>query len=384
MKRLLIVPALLLVVVLGVPLALGNDPLAGYLPQRADERDVASAAHPSASPTRTPPHPHGKPARVHHVWHSGDMERGVHIYWEAKKGDTDTVVHAKARRLFQYVVRLNANAVALSFPFSTKSPRSTTVYQDPKITPSPHQVRIVLEEARRSRLRTTLRPLLDERSLNPPDGWRGNIHPTSRHDWFVSYRHLLAPYVDVAERYDAHTLVLGTELNSLERDPRWRPLVNWTKRRFSGEVAYAANWDNYTRKRIKVPSGRLGVDAYPPLRKPDDTPVSRLVKHWNHFLAKSRNGPLKNDVLYEAGIVAQHGAYRAPGDFYNRRRYDEQVQANWFTAVCHVVKQHHMRGVYWWALRFSTDPKEIKPKDDTRFGFANRPKTEHAIRSCFR
>ena len=35
---------------------------------------------------------------------------------------------------------------------------------------------------------------------------------------------------------------------------------------------------------------------------------------------------------------------------------DEQVQANWYLAVCHIVKANHMRGVFFWKADLADYP----------------------------
>jgi hypothetical protein len=383
-NRLLIIPAVLMAFVLGVPLLFGDDPLASVLPNRIAESKAAvqarkDAKDPSASPIRVT----GAPAEAKELWQPGDPEWGVHIYWEAQRGESDTIVRARARRMFRYIVGLNANSIAVSFPFFMDTRYSSTVWGSSKRTPSVHQMKIFLEEARRSRLRVTLRPLLDEINLDPPKGWRGNIEPPDRDQWFTSYQRFIKPYLEIAEQLKVPTFVLGTELNSLEADPRWKILRGWAGTLYKGETAYAANWDNFVYRKIKSPAPRLGVDAYFPVKVPDDAPVSAIRDSWKQWLRKSENGKLSGQVLYEAGIVAQNGAYRAPGDFYNKRAYNEQVQANWYRGVCQAVKDVGMHGIYWWGVEFRADPKTVKPRQETRFGFINRKKTEREIRSCF-
>lgn len=178
--------------------------------------------------------------------------------------------------------------------------------------------------------------------------------------------------------------MLGTELNSMEGDAGWDSLVDSAEKTFSGEIAYDANWDNYVSGRINMPVNHLGIDAYFPVKVPDTAPVERLVQGWNEWLDKKSPGKLPNITVAEAGIGAMDRAYQAPGDFYTKRAVNPQVQANWYTAVCQVVRERQMQGVYWWSMWFDDDPNT--PPDDktaSRLDFAGRPLTEKAIKSCF-
>ncbi|OIV36554.1 hypothetical protein BIV57_15465 [Mangrovactinospora gilvigrisea] len=390
MKRLLLVPLVLLLIIVGVPLAFGNDPLASVLPNRIAEKKAAAAAalearDPSAAPIKVTKPPAKAPER----WKPGEPQWGVHIYWAAQRGETDEIVRARARRLFRYIIGLGANSVAVSFPFYSVDGRfGDTVGTRSTRTPSLKHLEIMIDEARRSRLRVTLRPLMDEKNLGQGN-WRGNIQPSDRDAWFASYKKLLGPYLDMAQSNGVQTFVIGTELNSLEGNRNWKPLIAWARTHFRREMAYAANWDNFVYSKMSAPVGevnRLGVDAYFPLKNlGDDATVQQIADGWETWLRKEkgRNGDLSRILLYEAGIVAQHNAYHAPGDFYTRRFYDEMVQAKWYAGVCRAVKAENLAGVYWWGIEFRSDPSAVVPRQDTRFGIINRKHTEAAIRSCF-
>jgi hypothetical protein len=317
-------------------------------------------------------------------WKPGAAQWGVQIYWEEEKQKrSDAFIEAQAQKQAKYLVGLGANSVSLSFPFFTEG-RTSDVTKAGARTPSPERLRRVLKVFEEAGFRTTVRPIMDEAALDPPTGWRGNIEPASRSAWFRSYRTFLAPYLKVAQEEKANTFVIGAELNSMEGDPGWDSLVATAEKTFSGEVAYDANWDNYVSRRINMPVNHLGIDAYFPVKVPDTAPVEDLVERWNDWLNKKATGPLPNILVSETGIGAMKGAYHAPGDFYTRRAVNTQVQANWYKAVCQVVQDRQMQGIYWWSLWFDDDPN-TKPDDKvaSRLDFAGRPLSEKAIKSCF-
>jgi hypothetical protein len=320
--------------------------------------------------------------RVAKPWKQGDPQWGVQLYWEDDR--TQSVAHLtrKARTQARYLVGLKANSVALSFPFFTGTPTSDKIAAGAK-TPTPARLAAVLTVFQDAGLRVTVRPLMDEKSLGAPPHWRGAIKPADRGAWFAHYRTFMGPYLDVAEQHEVATFTLATEFNSLEGDPRWESLVRSVENRFSGEIGYDANWDNYVKGRIDMPVTTLGVDAYFPVKVPDTAPVQDLVDGWNHWLDKKARGPLPKIVLTEAGIGAMNGAYHKPGDFYVSRALNTAVQANWYTAVCSVVRERKMGGVYWWSVYFDSDPYAAPAQNASRLDFAGRPQTEKAVRSCF-
>ncbi|MGW8802488.1 glycoside hydrolase family 113 [Streptomyces sp. NPDC055775] len=388
-----IFPLTVLTIVLGTPFALGNHPVrwesGSALPRivRGDSEgsrtpaDDATGA--TSAPSSAPPSSAGT-LKVAKPWKPGMAQWGVQLYWEEeKKKRSGTFIENQARKHVEYLVGLGANSVSISFPFFTEGITSDEVSDGAK-TPSPERLQRVLKVFKDAGFRTTLRPIMDEASLNPPDGWRGNIEPASRSAWFASYKRFLTPYLEVAKKEKASTFVLGTELNSMEGDAGWDSLVDSAEKTFSGEIAYDANWDNYVSGRINMPVNHLGIDAYFPVKVPDTAPVERLVQGWNEWLDKKSPGKLPNITVAEAGIGAMDRAYQAPGDFYTKRAVNPRVQANWYTAVCQVVRERQMQGVYWWSMWFDDDPNT--PPDDktaSRLDFAGRPLTEKAIKSCF-
>jgi hypothetical protein len=308
----------------------------------------------------------------------------MNVYWADNPEDSEAVVRAKARRIVDYVLTLDGNSISVSFPFFTGGPRASTVYAG-RSTPTPRRVGIVLDELHRSGVRTTLRPLLDERSLMAMDrhDWRGNIEPASRDRWFASYQELIAPYVRAAHDNHAATFIVATELNSLEGDRRWGALISQVRRVFGGEIGYAANWDSYISRPIDMRVDRLSVNAYFPLDVGDDASVGTLVRGWDQWLDRRTRGALPGLVFSEVGAQAESGGYRHPGIWGTAGRpINLAVQQRWFTAACHVARQRAMVGLYWWKLDFHVNPARVDPERDTHDSFVGRP-AEDAIHSCF-
>jgi hypothetical protein len=317
-------------------------------------------------------------------WKPGRPELGMNVYWVDKPNESEEVLRATARRVVDYVLTLDANSIAISFPFFTSGPRASSVHAT-RSTPSPHRVGVVLDEFHRSGVRTTLRPLMDEQTLLAVNrhSWRGSIEPVSRDGWFASYRQLITPYLKAAHDNHATTFVIGTELNSLENDPRWAALISQASREFGGEIAYAANWDSYVSRPIDTPVDRLGLNAYFPLDVGDDASVGVLVREWNRWLDRKTTGALPRLILSEVGAPAENGAYHHPGIWGRTGKpLNLAVQKRWFIAACQVARQRDMAGLYWWKLDFYVDPAKADPQHDPHDSFAGRP-SEDAIQACF-
>jgi hypothetical protein len=313
-------------------------------------------------------------------WQEGMKEYGINVYWENSPADDDEVVRAKAARILDYVVGLDANAVALSFPIYTTGITST-VLRTGRATPSPRRVEIAVEEAVRRDLRVSVRPILNEKVLvrDNPKAWRGTIAPGSRTAWFDNYRELLMPYVRAAA--GATTVVVATELNSLEGDRRWAEVISSIRRDFDGEVAYSANYDSFQRGPVRVPADTVGVDAYIPMELGDDAGVERIAAGWSRWL--ERHGDDGPPVLHEVGIAAQDGAYRRPGHWGDGSRpLNLKVQQRWYDGICRAMHDGGAAGVYWWKVDFDADPATAGRDSPDRLTFIGRP-VEESIRRCF-
>ena len=319
--------------------------------------------------------------QVARPWQEGMPQLGVNLLWEDSKEDGEDVTRAKARRILDHLVALNVNSVAVNFLFVMDGPRASAVGPDPRHTPSPARLAIFLEEARASRMRVAVRPILDEQSLLP--SWRGKIKPASRDRWFADYAKFLASYGAVAQQHEVAELVVGVELNSLQRDRRWAGLIATVRKSFTGELAYSANFDEFQKGSRAPAVDTVGVDAYFKVDEPDDAPVSALTSAWVRWLDRYAGRRATKLVLHEVGIAAQDGAYHHPAQWGSTEvPLNLDVQKRWYQAVCAAAQRKKLAGVYFWNIRMHTDPPNANPKSSDRLTFVNRP-AETVIRDCY-
>jgi len=362
-KRLAALPA-----VLGLVLALTactNDPRTGSAPE--------TPGVPAADVPTVP--------QVVHPWHEGATQLGVNLLWENSKADDDLVTRAKARRILDHLISLNVNSVAVNFLFVMDGPNASAVGPDKEHTPSPQRLGIFLEEARASRMRVAVRPILDEQSLLP--SWRGKIKPGSRDRWFTSYTKFLTGYADVAQANEAAELVVGVELNSLQSDRRWKTLIGSVRKSFTGELAYSVNFDEFQKGSEAPAVDSVGVDAYFKIDEPDDAPVSALTRGWERWLDRYAGGKAPKLVLHEVGIAAQDKAYHHPAQWGSTKvPLNLDVQKHWYQAVCAAAGKQKLAGLYFWNIRLHTDPANADPKSGDRLTFAGRP-AETVVKDCY-
>jgi hypothetical protein len=325
---------------------------------------------------------------VRNPWHQGMRQLGIQVYWTANRSDaSDAVVRAKAQRIIDYAIGLNANSVAVTFPFFTAGLTASSVYADPDVTPSPSHIAIFLAVAAQAHIRVTLRPVLSENSLVTQNehGWRGSIEPQNRAAWFRSYGKLLLPYAAAAQAGHAATFVLGTELNSLEGAAQWPGLVRSLRSVYSGQLAYDENYDEFEWGTAKPPVQSHDVDAYPAFNLPSSASVAALTQSWDAWLGAHPPSVRRDLTLSEIGIEAVAGSYQDPWAWLGGMNapIDTHIQAAWFQAACNAVSAEHIGGgMYWWEVNFDADPAHPAPFESDRLTFLDRP-AQRVIRDCF-
>ena len=325
---------------------------------------------------------------VRDPWHPGMRQLGIHVYWTANRTDSsDAVIQAKAQRIIDYAISLNANSIAVTFPFFTYGLTSDTVYANPEVTPSPSHIAIFLAVAARAHIRVTLRPLLNEAVLiaKNPMAWRGTIAPLDRAAWFESYQRLLLPYLAVAQAGHAATFVLGTELDSMEGAAQWPDFIRSLRSVYTGQLAYDQNFDRFAMDVATLPEPTRDVDAYPRFDLPDSASVASLTRYWDAWLGAHPLAVRRSLTLSEVGIDAVAGAYQDPGAWVTTRtaRIDTRVQTAWYQAVCNAVSDEQIGGgIYWWEVNFDANPADPGVYASDRLTFLDRP-AQQVIRNCF-
>jgi hypothetical protein len=243
-----------------------------------------------------------------------------------------------ARAVVRYVRSLHANAISITFPFFMNGPHAATVTTRPS-TPTPRMIEAFARIAEAHGLYVAFRPLLDEASIG--HGFRGNLHPSHPAQWFASYRRFLLPYATVAQRAKVQEFVVGTELSTLYKSPRWSPLEAAVRRVYDGPLAFDSNW--YGVSDLQGAGGKglaEGVDAYPAI-------PAHITEGWRLYDRRLPAGTVEMEV----GIAAVRGAFAAPFKHsWPGKPIDGKVQAEWFSAACHAAAAAHLGGIYFWSI----------------------------------
>ena len=120
-------------------------------------------------------------------------------------------------------------------------------------------------------------------TVNPfvePDGfasWRGGFNPSGprKAQFWADYEDYLVEIAQAAEANGADRMTVGTELKAIVQssghNSNWAQVIDAVDAVFSGQLGYAANWDNYENSNLTATIWEnakidfMGVDTYHPL-----------------------------------------------------------------------------------------------------------------------
>lgn len=142
--------------------------------------------------------------------------------------------------------------------------------------------------------------------------WIGYYDLDSEEDWLLweeSYTAYIMHFAHIAEEKGAAMFCIGTEYKvpSVERPEFWRDLANEVREIFSGEITYAANWDNYQNIEFWSELDYIGIDSYFPLVESKTPSVSELNEAWvdlKSTLSGYCNSQGKNILFTEYGWMS--------------------------------------------------------------------------------
>lgn len=118
------------------------------------------------------------------------------------------------------------------------------------------------------------------------EGWAGDFYLENEEDWQkweVAYENYLLPLAKEAEKLDVEMICIATEYRQvIRRRPSYFPkLIKKVRAVYSGELTYAANWDNYTQVKFWDQLDYIGIDAYFPLSEVKNANEDILCAAWD-------------------------------------------------------------------------------------------------------
>lgn len=295
-----------------------------------------------------------------------------------------------ASNTFDGYKSLGANAVGISFPIYSNGLSSSSVYPELDCqtgeysTPPFALLTDVIKLAEQDGLSVLLRPLVTLVKV-PRHEWRGEAEPTNVTAWFASYLRALTPYLELAQSLHVQHFAISTELDSLATRGGFARIVKAAKKLYTGDRVVAYTWTSHYGKQHWAGTSDA-IDAYPSVLAPSTSTPTQLLDDWDALL---RNNPLyrmpvvaSTEAIDEVGILAIDGSYLHPLSW-TSQPFDQNIQANWFTAACMFMKEHHMKGIYFWGDWMNTMDGDLLTSPSPAHAIFLQPAAQKAIEACF-
>ncbi|MBW2995712.1 hypothetical protein KY332_00255 [Candidatus Woesearchaeota archaeon] len=235
---------------------------------------------------------------------------------------------------------------------------STEIYSSATKTPDDEALEYAITKAKSLGMKVVLKPHVDVWDGN----WRGFIEHFNEadwQDWFDSYNDFIIHYAEIAEKNNVDDLIVGTELKQTTDRAEWSSrIIPDVKSVFSGELTYAANWDNYKNVVFWNDVDYIGVCAYFPLTGDMDPTPEELTDAWNVIaqeLGDYAASQGKQMVITEFGYQSRDGTNVTPWWVVNGVQ-DEQEQADCFnSAFGALFNKSWVKGVYIWQQYYNME-----------------------------
>jgi hypothetical protein len=289
---------------------------------------------------------------------------------------------------------LGATWMAIGFPLYTPSITSDAVYARCILgnknfqSPSASILGGIVAAVHAVGLKVLLRPLISQTNLYPTS-WRGLIAPKHPAAWFINYRAALRPYLVMAQAQKVESFSIMTELDTIARSSEWNVVRARARLYYTvGPLVWDYSWQWATRK-VRLAGTAFAMDAYPgiPTLRNTASP-SQIAAAWSALLSQEPYSvpDLAATTIDEVDIPAQDGAYADSADFtlsLSKHPFNQAIQSNWMTAACQFMKEHHMKGIFYWGPFLTTHAGKLPVGPDPAQPTNLQPRSQIAIRKCF-
>jgi len=194
------------------------------------------------------------------------------------------------------------------------------------------------------------------------EGWTGDFKLKTEVEWKKweeDYSKYVINHAIKADSLKAEMLCIGTEyrIPSVERPEFWRGLIKEVKKRYSGKITYASNWDNYENITWWDAVDYIGIDAYFPLAEGDHPTKEEIKDGWSPVKRKleSFSRKWKKPILFtEYGFQSANGA---TGNHWEVDKSEEnmnlQLQAEAYEATFEALENENwFAGGFFWKWHF--------------------------------
>lgn len=240
-------------------------------------------------------------------------------------------------------------------------------------TPSDKSLIHVINKAHQLGLKVMFKPHID--LLDQSGGlWRSDIGFQAQADWqawFSEYAKFILHYAKLAQEANVELFCIGTEFSfASQKTLFWqRDIIPAVRDVYSGELIYAANWDEYKNIRFWDDLDYVGVDAYFPLVEKSNPKYEEIEAGWIKWAdeiegwQKTINKPI---IFTEIGYRSCEVSAIRPWESALTARVNLEIQADCYKAALNILySRSWCKGLYWWYWRPSPYTNGLTDKDFT-------------------
>ncbi|MCB0661624.1 MAG: hypothetical protein KDC24_02700 [Saprospiraceae bacterium] len=149
----------------------------------------------------------------------------------------------------------------------------------------PEGIRTTIELAQKNGLKVMLKP-----QVWIPRGWTGTLSFEDENwaTWEKGYEDYILYFAAMAEEMQVKIFCLGTEFRTSikQRPDFWNDLIRKVRKVYSGNITYAANWDDYEDVPFWDQLDFIGINSYFPLVDKKTANLVELETAWNKWLGE--------------------------------------------------------------------------------------------------
>ena len=169
----------------------------------------------------------------------------------------------------------------------------------------------------------------------------GHIDFLRKKDWRAfeeGYQSYILSFAKLSEEENVKMFCIGTELGRFvkKRKRFWKSLIKDVRKVYSGDLVYAANWDDYNNFPFWKELDFIGVDAYFPISKEMDPNIDDLTNGWTPIVKKMESVSDEFDkkiILTEYGYRSIEMSADKPWKHSTDAKINEHSQVNSLTAL---------------------------------------------------
>jgi hypothetical protein len=234
------------------------------------------------------------------------------------------------------VAGLGADGVKFVVDTRQETVRSTRIFLDMRMTPTPDQLGTLIKHAKDKGLKVILMPIV---LLDNPQGmdWRGKIDPDPTYggwdEWFENYRKVLTHFAWIAQTHGVDIFVVGSEFISAEpKVAEWTKTIQEVRKTFKGRITYSSNWDHYTAVKFWDQLDLICMNSYWKFGDEKSNPnptVEQIVTRWKQIQddllpwVRQQGKPL---LFSEIGWFSQKNVAYEPWDYTREQPLDLELQ----------------------------------------------------------